>query len=96
MQVQGYERVRLRIVSGARTVWYVVTYDREAAHYTLDSIRGESLDVHPIALNETTLSHLRFVQKQHVAFDLTPVGDPTSQGELGDCKGKMAAGAGGR
>lgn len=34
----------------------------------LHSIRGKSLDIHPIALNEITLSHLRFVQKQHIAL----------------------------
>ena len=30
------------------------------------------------------------------ATDLTPVGGPTSQRELGGCKGNMAGGAGGR
>jgi hypothetical protein len=30
------------------------------------------------------------------ATDLTPVSDPTSQRELDACKGKIAAGAGGR
>src|SRR5262249_486902 len=68
IRVQRYERVCLRIVSGAGTVRYVVRYDYSAPHYSLDCISRKSVDIHSITFSQVTFLHFGCVQKQHVAL----------------------------